>query len=104
MGAAASTAFAFNVGGKVLGKETPSSKLNLAIIGAGGLVAIADVDKVRSANAVRNHPNARFFTDFRVMFDKMADNIDAVIVCTPDHNHCTAATAAMERGKHVYCE
>ena len=118
MGATASTAFAFSiVHGKVMGNEKPSNKLNLAIIGAGGqggyslknttsenLVAIADVDKVRSANAVRNNPKARFFTDFRVMFDKMEKDIDAVMVCTPDHNHCIAAMAAMERGKHVYCE
>ena len=118
VGAAASTAIAFNVvPGRVLGKDAPSNKLNLAIIGAGGqggyslknttsenLVAIADVDKVRSAKTVKKNPKARFFTDFRVMLDKMARDIDAVMVCTPDHNHCIAATAAMERGKHVYCE
>jgi len=118
MGAAASTAFAFSiVPSKVFGKNAPSNKLNLAIIGAGGqggyslknttsenLVAIADVDKVRSAKAVRNNPSAKFFTDFRVMLDKMDKDIDAVMVCTPDHTHYIAAMAAMERGKHVYCE
>jgi len=118
MGATASSAFAFSiVPGKVLGKGAPSNKLNLAIIGAGGqggyslrnttsenLVALADVDKVRAANAFRSNPKARFFTDFRVMFDKMEKDIDAVMVCTPDHNHYIAAMAAMERGKHVYCE
>lgn len=37
MGAAVSTAFAFNVvPGRVLGKDAPSNKLNLAIIGVGG--------------------------------------------------------------------
>ena len=118
MGATASAAFAFSiVPSKVLGKNTPGNKLNLAIIGAGGqggyslknttsenLVAIADVDKVRSANAVRKNPSAKFFTDFRVMLDKMDKDIDAVMVCTPDHTHCISAMAAMERGKHVYCE
>ena len=118
MGATASTAFAFSiVPRRVLGKDAPNNKLNLAIIGAGGqggyslknttsenLVAIADVDRVRAGNAAKNNANARFFTDFRVMFDKMDKDIDAVMVCTPDHNHYIAAMAAMERGKHVYCE
>lgn len=37
MGATASTAFAFSIfDSKVLSKEAPSNKLNLAIIGAGG--------------------------------------------------------------------
>ena len=65
MGASASAAFAFSiVDSKVLGADAPSNKLDLAIIGAGGqggyslknttsenLVAIADVDKARSAGA-----------------------------------------------------
>ena len=118
MGATASTAFAFSiVPSKVLGKDAPSNKLNLAIIGAGGqggyslrnttsenLVAFADVDKVRAGKAVRSNSNAKAYTDFRVMFDEMDKDIDAVMVCTPDHTHYIAAMAAIERGKHVYCE
>ena len=38
------------------------------------------------------------------MFDKEANNIDAVTVSTPDHMHGTAAMWAMARGKHVYCQ
>ena len=38
------------------------------------------------------------------MFDKELKNIDAVTVSTPDHTHATAAMAAIERKKHVYCQ
>jgi predicted dehydrogenase len=32
------------------------------------------------------------------------DNLDAVIISTPDHTHYLAAMLAMQRGLHVYCE
>ena len=38
------------------------------------------------------------------MFDKMHKEIDAVMVCTPDHSHFPAAMAAMQLGKHVIVE
>ena len=44
------------------------------------------------------------FKDFRVMLDKMGKQIDAVIVCTPDHTHAVVTAAAIRAGKHVYCE
>ncbi len=47
---------------------------------------------------------ARAFTDFRVMFDAMADEIDAVLIATPDHAHFAATMLAMSLGKHVYVE
>lgn len=47
---------------------------------------------------------ARSFTDFRVMFDEMADDIDAVLIATPDHSHFAATMLAMSLGKHVCVE
>ena len=38
------------------------------------------------------------------MLDKEHENIDAVCVSTPDHNHAVQAMAAMQLGKHVYVE
>jgi len=118
MQAASSTAFAFSVvPGRVLGKNAPSKKLNIAIIGASGrggsnlrgvqtenIVALCDVDLERAKNSIRKNAGAKLFRDFRVMFDKMEKDIDAVVVSTPDHTHAVAVMAAMKRGKHVYCE
>ncbi|WP_315814448.1 Gfo/Idh/MocA family protein [Paraflavitalea speifideaquila] len=38
------------------------------------------------------------------MLAKEAKNIDAVSVSTPDNTHAVAALAAMQLGKHVYCQ
>ncbi|MDP4609610.1 MAG: Gfo/Idh/MocA family oxidoreductase [Opitutales bacterium] len=47
---------------------------------------------------------ARGFTDFRKMLEEMGDEIDAVLVGTPDHSHFAACMLAMSLGKHVYVE
>jgi predicted dehydrogenase len=95
----------------------PGEKLNVAVIGVnnrGGenlkgvahenIVALCDVDEAWSAKAREQFPKAAFFTDYRKMFDKMARDIDAVVVSTPDHSHAMAAALAMSLGKHTYCE
>lgn len=103
---------------------SPSGRLNIAVIGVGGqgksnwskvinqkdpawnenVVALCDVDDNRAADAYKTMPNAKRFKDYRVMLDKMHKEIDAVMVCTPDHTHFPAIMAAMEMGKHVICE
>ena len=93
------------------------NKVNIAIIGVGGrgaenwrecsnenIVALCDVSDDAAARGFKAFPEAKRFKDFRVMFDKMARKIDAVIISTPDHTHFPAAMAAMELGKHVYVE
>lgn len=47
---------------------------------------------------------AKGYTDFRKMFDEMADEIDAVLIATPDHSHFAATMLAMSLGKHVYVQ
>ena len=41
------------------------------------------------------------YEDYREMIDKEADNIDAVVVATADHNHAPASIRAIRAGKHV---
>lgn len=97
------------------GYKAPSDTLNIAGVGAGGMggaylrelsseniAALADVDDERAAETYARFPDATRYTDFRRLFDN-EQNIDAVVVGTPDHTHALIAVDALERGKHVYC-
>jgi len=44
------------------------------------------------------------YVDYKEMLDKEKDNLDAVIIATPDFWHAEHAIACMEAGLHVYCE
>lgn len=120
MGAAAAVAAFTYVPKRVLGQaggSNANNKLNIAGIGVGGrgasdidgvssenIVALCDVDLNRAGGTFRKHPNAKVYRDFRVMLEKEAKNIDAVVIGAPDHIHAPAAIMAMKMGKHVYCE
>jgi predicted dehydrogenase len=56
------------------------------------------------ADAIKRHPGAKTYQDFRRMLDELDKQIDAVAVCTPDHTHAVASMDAIKRGKHVFCE
>ena len=99
---------------------TKNGKLRTAHIGVGGMghsdlrsisshpmvevTALCDVDSNRLAAAHNEFPKAKPFVDYRKLFDKMGNEIDAVIVSTPDHTHAPASMAAMSIGKPVYCQ
>ncbi len=68
----------------------------------GGLGWMSEQD-TPAANAAK-YPHARRFRDFRAMFDKMGNEIDAVCIGVPDHSHFPIAMAAMMLGKHVFVE
>lgn len=97
--------------------KSPNERLNIAAVGctnrAGAdiqgcasqnIVAIADIDSDLLNKGSAPYPNARKYRDYRVMLEKEAPHLDAVVVGTPDHSHAPAAAMAMRLGKHVYCE
>jgi len=103
----------------VIGAEKARKKIRFANIGCGGrggahlrpadqgggcIKALCDVDARAVNNAAKARPNAKKYSDYRKMFEDMADEIDAVVVATPDHSHYPAAMRALKLGKHVYCE
>lgn len=97
-------------------------KVNLAHIGIGNrgceimndfaktgltnVVALCDVDMgaEHTKKALAKYPNAKRFKDFREMFDKMGNEIEAVAIATPDFAHFPAVMMSMAEGKHVYVE
>ncbi len=109
----------------------PSDKITLGFIGNGKqsaglakrlmetagiqMVANADVDKEK-LERFRNQVDAFYaekagkasyngcdsYWDYKMLLARK--DIDAVVVCTPDHWHAIMAIAAMKAGKDVYCE
>jgi len=102
------------------GYVAPSDRLIVASIGAGGqgahninqvyksgkaeIAFLCDVDTRRAKGSIDKFPKAKFYKDWREMYDKESKNFDAVTVVTPDHNHAIQAFGAMQLGKHVYVE
>jgi predicted dehydrogenase len=111
----------------LLAAPAPGNKLNCVQIGCGGramthldwlvnqsqdnVVAIVDPDERRHAVVKRwmqrhgrDADKIQVFTDYRVMFDKIGNQIDAAFVATPNHHHAGASMLAIQHGKAVYCE
>jgi len=97
-----------------------SDRLATAVIGTGNrgayllsgvmeqpnakVAAVCDIkpdrlDKAASA-AVKDNPST--YTDWRKIIDRK--DIEVVFVATPPHLHAEMAIAALQAGKHVYCE
>jgi predicted dehydrogenase len=67
------------------------------------LVAVCDLYDARLKLARDTWGNELFLTkEYKEILDR--DDVDAVIVATPDHWHQQIAIEAMKAGKHVYCE
>ncbi len=101
-------------------KFSPNAQFRVAVVGVGGrgraavdqfakdpkvkLVAFCDVDDKTAAKTYDAYPAIPRYKDYRVMLDKIGNEIDGVAVCTPDHMHYPISMWAIAMGKHVYCE
>jgi predicted dehydrogenase len=75
---------------------------NLSGVAKHNVVAVCDVDEKYLASARDLAPNAKTYTDWRKMLEQ--NDIEAVVVATPDHNHAVITASALKSGRHVYCE
>jgi predicted dehydrogenase len=93
------------------------SKTRIGLVGAGGiprvhlpqlkrrsdaveLVAVADINPEAAAATAEEHGFARWATDYR----QILPEVDAVIICVPQFLHHEVGAAALDAGKHVFCE
>lgn len=121
--ATAAAAPAYLTAGCAEVKKFPEGKLNIALIGLSmgfnnmrkcteeNIVAFCDVDKRPINNRLKQFKEEfpdkiepYIYQDYRKMFQEIGDQIDAVIVATPDHTHANITLDAMKLGKHVYCQ
>lgn len=100
-------------------KASKSRKLKVAGIGIGGiwrsvhapawleheeaeLVAVCDIQRDKAERFAREHDIGYACRDYRDILKRKA--IDVVDICTSNKFHSEIAVAALEAGKHVFCE
>ncbi|MDR2563899.1 MAG: Gfo/Idh/MocA family oxidoreductase [Prevotellaceae bacterium] len=99
-----------------------NEKVNLACVGIGfrgneiikefaktglaNIVALCDVDMgaKHTQEIMAQYPSVPQFKDFRTMFDKMGNQIDAVCAGIPDFAHHPVVMHSIREGKHIYVE
>ena len=109
----------------VLGQDAPSKKINVGMIGVGRqahhvnipqflamkdvrIVAVCDVDRWRLDNAKGQVDGSygdsacQAYEDYREVISR--EDVDAVMISTPDHWHVFQCLDAIRAGKHVSCE
>jgi predicted dehydrogenase len=97
-----------------------NDRINVGVVGVGGrfglldaayykqadvaITAICDVHRNRLDAYQSKQQDRKFqaFTDYRRMLERK--DIDAVVVCAPDHQHAPIMIAAVQAGKDVYVD
>lgn len=88
----------------VIGCGNRANQLMEQMPSDGRIVAVADCYLARAANchAVKNDPKCPVYQDYRRMLDEQ--QLDAVLIATPDHIRTLPSIHAVERGLDVYAE
>ncbi|MBM3881271.1 MAG: Gfo/Idh/MocA family oxidoreductase [Verrucomicrobia bacterium] len=92
---------------QVVAIADPAAETDYARFYYGGVAGREPVAAyVNEINAKRGRPHLKCaeHLDYRRMFERQANDFDAVLVSTPDHIHAAATMAALKMGKHAYCE
>lgn len=98
--------------------KTTGTPVNCAVIGCGvwgreilntlarlpnaPVIAICDTYQPFLRRAKESAPKAEAFTDYQKVLENK--EVKAVLVATPSHQHREIVLAALQAGKHVYCE
>jgi len=117
--------------GSVFGKDAPSNRITIGLIGMGlqmsghhksllgrdnvQVLAVCDVSRTKREEARKKTESAygrkttsgsyagcSAYNEYERIIERR--DIDAVLIATPDHWHATIAIAAMQSGKDVYVE
>ncbi|MHC4426206.1 MAG: Gfo/Idh/MocA family protein, partial [Planctomycetota bacterium] len=124
---ASTIAIPYSVPSSALGKDgatAPSERLTMGAIGLGGqglynlrnfltcddlrILAVCDVDtkhRTRAKDAVDSaygNKDCAAYNDFREIL--VRDDLDTVLIATPDHWHAIISIEAAKAGKDIYCE
>ncbi len=105
-------------------RVSANERITFAAIGVGGMgrfdlgmfltqpelqvVAVSDVDRSRldfaksTVDKNNGSGDCKAYADFREIIAR--EDIDAVLIATPDHWHALISIAAAQAGKNVYCE
>ncbi|MEM9418596.1 MAG: Gfo/Idh/MocA family oxidoreductase [Planctomycetota bacterium] len=109
----------------VFGQSAPSKQITLGFIGMGGqgirmnlqwflntpntrTLAVCDCMMGRALEAKKmvdekaGNSDCDVYQDFREVINR--DDIDAIVISTPDHWHVPMSLMALRAGKHVFCE
>lgn len=129
--AAAAIGIPYIVPSSVFGVPAPSNRINVGCIGVGRMgiadiidiqglddvriVAVCDVDSNRADYAKKfvenkyakqiaggTYNGCKAYGDYRDVVSR--DDIDAVMICTPDHWHVLPAIAAAKAGKDIFLQ
>ena len=104
-------------GRSALGEVAANDKMTLGVVGCGGISrhhaprlpqlfnvrSVCELDRLRGEQYLADFaPQAQLYSEYEDLVND--DQLDALLICTPDHWHAKIAAEAMLAGKDVYCE